>query len=293
VTQPADIGHCDAAAAIATFREAACHNHEEPHRDGAILRLPAYGQAVMTGDLHGHLKNLEKLCKYAMLDRVHARHVILHELIHADLEALADVDHSHELLLAAAAYKCAHPEQVHFLQSNHELAQLTGYLIAKNGRVVCEEYDSAVYAAYGEDKAADVLDAMKDFIASFPIAIRTESRVWMSHSLPSVGEMQEFDAGVFTRPMTREGLEACRTTFRLVWGRRYTQAHIDALADLLDVDVFITGHQPQDQGFAHVHNRLIILASNHSHGTFLPFDLSKRNTPEQLVSNIRKFVEVA
>ncbi len=293
MTRPADIGHCDAAAAIATFTEAARHNHDEPHRDGSILRLPAYGQAVMTGDLHGHMKNLEKLRKYAMLGRVHARHVILHELIHADLEALTDVDHSHELLLAAAEYKCAHPEQVHFLQSNHELAQLTGYLIAKNGRIVCEEYDSAVRAAYSEDKADDVLEAMKEFIASFPIAIRTDSGVWMSHSLPSVGDLQEFDTGVFERPVTRAELATCRTTFKLVWGRRYTQPHIDALAEMLGVDVFLTGHQPQEQGYAFVFDRLIILASNHNHGTFLPFDLSKRHTPEQLVANIRKFVEIA
>ncbi len=293
MTQPTHTGHCDAAAAIATFAEAACHNREEAHRDGCILRLPAYGQLVMTGDLHGHMKNFDKLRKYAMLDRAHARHVVLHEMIHADLDALADVDDSHELLLAAAEYKCEYPEQVHFLQSNHELAQLTGYLIAKNSRIVCEEYDSAVRAAYGNGKADDVLEAMKDFIASFPIAIRTENRVWMSHSLPSVSDMEEFDASIFAQPMTREGLETCRTTFRLVWGRRYSQPHIDALAELLDADVFITGHQPQDQGFAHVLDRLIILASNHNHGTFLPFDLSKQNTAEQLVSNIRKFVEVA
>lgn len=293
MTQPAHTGHCDAAAAIATFTEAARHNHDDPRRDGSILRLPAYGQAVMTGDLHGHMKNLEKLRKYAMLDRAHARHVVLHEMIHADLDAPTDTDPSHELLLAAAKYKCEYPEQVHFLQSNHELAQLTGYLIAKNGRIVCEEYDSAVRAAYGGDKADDVLEAMKEFIASFPVAIRTESRVWLSHSLPSVDDMDEFDPSILTRPMTRENLATCRTTFKLVWGRRYTQQHIHALAELLDVDVFITGHQPQEQGFAHVLDRLIILASNHNHGTFLPFDLSKRCTPEQLVANIRKFVEVA
>jgi len=39
-------------------------------------------------------------------------------------------------------------------------------------------------------------------------------------------------------------------------------------------------------------DRLIILASDHNHGTFLPFDLSKTADAEHLIQNIRKFVAV-
>jgi hypothetical protein len=283
----------DADAAIAIFEEAATLNLEDHYREGCILRLPAYGQAVMTGDLHGHRKNFEKLQKYAMLDRVRARHVVLHEIIHAEPASLAEQDHSHEVLLAAAKYKCDFPEQVHFMQSNHELSQLTGYLIAKNGRGVIQAFNEAVATAYGKPQAGGVLAAINAFIASFPIAIRTENRIWLSHSLPNVHNMDEFDLGVFGRSLTREELAANRTVFHLVWGRRHTQAHIDALADALDVDVFITGHQPQDTGFKLVFDRLIILASDHNHGSFLPFDLAKQRSAEELLDAVRKFVAVA
>ncbi|MFQ5429786.1 MAG: metallophosphoesterase [Phycisphaerae bacterium] len=283
----------DAQAAIAAFSEAARLNLNDPYRDGCVLRMPGYGQVVMTGDLHGHTRNLEKLQKYAMLDRAQARHVVLHELIHADLEKPTDIDHSHDLLLRAARYKCSFPDQVHFLQSNHELAQLTGYLIAKNGRVVIREFNAAVEAAYGASAGGDVLAAINEFIASFPLAVRTENRIWLSHSLPNVYDMDEFDPGVFARPLSREELHTNRTVFTLVWGRRHTSEHIEALAGELDVDVFIIGHQPQESGFAVLFDRLIILASNHNHGTFLPIDLSKPHTAADLVANIRKFVEVA
>jgi len=283
----------DAATAIATFEEAARLNAEDPYRDGCILRLPAYGQAVMTGDLHGHRKNFEKLQKYAMLDRVRARHVVLHEIIHAEPASIGEPDHSHEVMLAAAKYKCDFPEQVHFMQSNHELSQLTGYLIAKNGRGVIQAFNEAIALAYGKPQAGRVLEAINSFIASFPVAIRTENRIWMSHSLPNVHNMDEFDLSVFQRPLSREELARNRTVFHLVWGRRHTQAHIDALADALDVDVFINGHQPQDTGFALVFNRLIILASDHNHGTFLPFDLSKQRSAEEMIDAVRKFVAVA
>lgn len=283
----------DAARAIDTYRQAARFNIEDPFRDGSIVRLPPYGQAVMTGDLHGNQKNLAKLQKYAVLDRRAARHVILHEMVHAELPQVGAVDHSHQLLLEAALYKTAFPEQVHFLQSNHELSQLTGYPIAKNGKAVVDEFNQAVETAYGSARAPEVLSAIDEFIASFPLAVRTETGVWMSHSLPNISAMGTFDAGVFQRELTRAELEVSKTVFDLVWGRNHNQDHIDRLAELLDAEIFITGHQPQEEGYLHCFERLIILASDHNHGTFLPFDLSKPHTVEHLVRNIRKFVAVA
>ena len=282
----------DAAKAIDIFMKAAQLNREESLRDGAIVRLPAYGQAVMTGDLHGHRKNFEKLTKYAMLDRVAARHVILHEMVHAELDSRY-IDHSHELLLTAAQYKIEYPEQVHFLQSNHELAQLTGYPIAKNGRAVIEDFNTSVELAYGEARAADVLASMNEFIASFALAILTQNRVWMSHSLPNSYDMDKFDVSIFKRPLTLDDLKNNATIFNLVWGRRHNREQLEKLGEMLGADVFITGHQPQEMGFTMLFDKLIILASEHNHGTFLPFDLSKPQTAEELVRNIRKFVAIA
>lgn len=284
--------HFDASRAVEAFREAARLNRECPLRLGSIVRLPGYGQAVMTGDIHGHKKNFEKLRQYAMLDRAPARHVILHEMVHAEKHGDA-LDHSHEVLLLAAQFKCEYPEQVHFLQSNHELAQFTGYPIAKNGRLVINDYNDAVAVAYGGDKAEDVLAAMNEFIASFALAVVTQNRVWMSHSLPNIHDMDEFDVSVFQRDLSPADLRVNKTAFHLVWGRRHTREQLDQLADALDVDIFITGHQPQEMGFTVEFDRLIILASDHNHGTFLPFDLSRPQTVDDLVKNVRKFVAIA
>lgn len=282
----------DADAAVAAFQKAAALNREDPFRKGSMLHLPGYGQVVMTGDLHGHEKNFEKLLRYAMLDRTPARHIILHEIVHRDLIARTDIDTSHELLLKAAECKCEFPDQVHFLQSNHELAQLTGYLIAKNGRVVIEEFNTAVEGAYGASRRNDVLMAINEFIASFPIAVRTANRVWLSHSLPNAHDMDEFDLGLFQRDLSPADLQSNRTLFNLVWGRRHTQDQINKLANSLDVEAFIVGHQPQEMGATLAFERVIILASNHSHGMFLPFDLSKPRSAEDLMAAARKFVEI-
>lgn len=284
--------HFDAGRAVSTFREAAKLNLSEPTRQGSVVRLPGYGQVVMTGDLHGNKKNFAKLTKYAMLERTPARHVILHEMVHAEKQGDA-IDPSHELIYLAAQYKCEFPEQVHFLQSNHELAQLTGYPIAKNGRLVLNDFNDSVAMAYGGDRSAEVLDAMNEFIASFALAAVTENGVWMSHSLPSIHDMPTFDPEVFGRAVTLDDLRDNKTIFNLVWGRRHTAEQLAQLAETLGVQIFITGHQPQEMGFAVEFDRLIILASDHNHGVFLPFDLSKPLTVEDLVHNLRKFVAIA
>lgn len=281
----------DARQAADTFRAAAKLNLQDPLLRGATLHLPGYGQAVMTGDLHGNVKNFEKLKTYAMLDRAPARHVILHEMVHAERSGNGG-DDSHELLLLVARYKCAFPDQVHFLQSNHELAQFTGYPIAKNGRLVVEAYNEAVLRAYGAPQGNDVLVAMNEFIASFALAARSENGVWMSHSLPNMNEMDEFDYAVFDRPVTPDDLRTDRSLFNLVWGRRQTEEQLEAMAERLGVSIFITGHQPQEMGYCVLFDRLIILASDHNHGVFLPFDLARPQNVEVMVRNIRKFVAV-
>ncbi len=283
--------HFDPSAAVTAFREAARLNNEDPHRQGGIIRLPAYGQCVMTGDLHGHVKNFEKLQRYAMLDRAPARHVILHEMVHAEKRGDA-IDHSHELLLLAAKYKCEFPEQVHFLQSNHELAQFTGYPIAKNGRLVLNDYNDSVAMAYGGERADEVLRAMNEFIGSFPLAVITPNRIWMSHSLPNACDMDDFDLTVFQRVPTPEDLQYNKSIFNLVWGRNQTTEQLEAFGQAVGADIFMTGHQPQEMGYTVEFDRLIILASDHNHGSFLPFDLSKPQTVEELVKNIRKFVAI-
>src|SRR5262249_20716407 len=191
-------------------------------------------------------------------------------------------------------FKCRFPEQVHFLQSNHEMAQLTGQRISKGGRDVVEEFNESVIDAYGGMDGMAMLEAIRTMIASYPLAARTMNRVWLSHSLPNDRDMTYFDPGVVNRtdfgPLDRnEG----GSVYSLVWGRQHTPKLLAELAEAWDVDLFITGHQPQEQGYEVVHNRLIILASEHNHGTFLPFDLSRPQTIESLTGNIRKFVEVA
>jgi hypothetical protein len=79
----------------------------------------------------------------------------------------------------------------------------------------------------------------------------------------------------------------------LVWGRYQTAEELGSLRDLLDADFFICGHQPQETGYDVLHQCMIILASDHNHGVFLPIDLSKPATLDSLTSNIRPLAAIA
>ena len=235
----------DATRAAKTYREAARLNREDPLLEGSLLTFPDYGQVVMTGDLHGHRRNFDKLERYCDLEHYGARHVLLHEIIHEEVESLTAHDTSHEVLLKAAEWKCEFPDQVHFLLSNHELAQVNRHEITKNGRVVTMDFEEGILDTFGAGGHA-VLQAVDTFIRSFPLAGRTPNRVLLSHSLPGPRELPSFDASMLSRCPTAEDLADRGSAHSLVWGRYHTEAAIVALAELLDVDFFICGISPRN-----------------------------------------------
>ncbi len=73
----------------------------------------------------------------AALDRHPERHLVLQELIHGPLSYPGDGgDRSHQLLDVVAALKCQYPDRAHLILGNHELSELTGRVIGKDGETL-------------------------------------------------------------------------------------------------------------------------------------------------------------
>lgn len=282
----------DAKEAVDALQGAAAAIREDPNRSGSLLSFGSAGQLVLTGDMHGNMRNFEKLERFCNLKRSPGRSVILHELVHQEIDSPGKLDLSIDLLVRAAKWKVEFPDNVFFLQSNHELAQLRGQEITKGGRSVLEDFEAGVAHRFG--RATDqILAAVNEYIAALPLAAKTASGVMICHSLPDPLLMESFDTTVFDRNPTPTDLAPGGPAYSLVWGRFHSPQAVEYFAYRLNVEQFVVGHTPQEFGYAVVGRRLLILASDHNHGSFLPLELSRKHTIEELEATIRKFAGVA
>lgn len=274
------------------LREAGDLLREDPGRRGSTIHFGGAGQLVATGDMHGNLRNFDKLQRFCALDRNPGRSVLLHELVHEDIDWPDQADLSIDLLVRAAKWKCDFPDNVFMIQSNHELAQLRGQEITKGGRSVLEDFGRGVRLRYG-DRTDDILEAVNAYVAALPLAARCENGVFIAHSLPEPITLDLYDIGLFDRDPTPEELAPGGTAYSLVWGRFHSPEVVERFAKRLGVECFVIGHTPQEEGYAVIGKRLIIIASDHNHGVFVPIDLARKYTSEDLAAAARKFVSVA
>ena len=267
-------------------------NSADKFRRGNVVHLPAEGELIITGDLHGHRRNFERVVAMADLANHPDRHVLLQEIIHGGPEDSKGGCLSYKLLFDVVRYKVSFPDQVHIIMGNHDTAFINDSEVMKDGK----EMNRAMRAALDREfprASAQIKLAMKEFLFSEPLAVRCENRIWMSHSLPGDHFAGQFDPEVLHRPLKIGDVVRPGSIYLLTWGRKHSQALLDSMAKLLDIDIFVLGHQPQEQGWNRAGKNLIILASNHNHGCVLPIELAKSYTIEQLIELIVPLASVS
>jgi len=260
-------------------------NHTDKFRRGNVICLPGAGSLVISGDIHGHRRNFERLVAKADLANHPDRHIILQEIIHGGPEDAEGGCLSYQLLFDAIRLKLRFTDQVHFIMGNHDTACICSTEVMKNGKEMNRAMASALDREFRQ-ASPDVRLAIRQFLFSQPLAARSGNRMWISHSLPNDRCVDLFDHRIFDRELQIADCDRPGSAYLLTWGRRHSQATLDRMAKLLDVDVFILGHQPQTQGWCKAGENLIILACDHNHGCLLEVDLSKPYTAATLVDLI-------
>jgi hypothetical protein len=277
---------------LETFQAATEENQLDPLRDQQVIRLPAEGELWIAGDIHDNRTNFRKITIAADLGSNPQRHLILQELIHGDHYDDKGCEGSWETLYRAAELKCDFPNQVHFLFANHDLAQIHGEGIMKAGQSVCEAFTAGIKRDFG-DRATAMNVQITEFLLSIPIAARTASGIFFSHSMPTDEQMDAFDYTIFDRPLGGEDYQRRKgPVYQLIWGRGITPAGVDKFLEKVDAKMIVTGHQPQENGYLANGEKHLIIASDHNQGVFLPIDLSKEYTMDELVENLTKFVAI-
>jgi hypothetical protein len=257
----------------------------DKYRRGNVIHLPAEGNLIITGDIHGHRRNFERMVNYADLDNNPDRHIVLQEIIHGGPEDSNGGCLSYQLLFEAVRYKLSFPDRVHIIMGNHDTAWINNSEVMKDGREMNRAMREAMEREF-EQTCDDVILVMRQFLFSQPLAVRCENRIWISHSLPSDRYLKKFNPKILGKKLKINDVVRPGSAYLLTWGRNHSQKLLDKMADMLDVDIFILGHQPQEQGWTQAGDNLIIIASNHSHGCLIPIDLAKSYTVEQLIDSI-------
>jgi hypothetical protein len=188
---------------------------------------------------------------------------------------------------------------VHAILANHELAQVTGAGIIKDGVKVVEAFNEGVEYAFG-DEAGSVQAAIAEFIYSMPLALRCDCRtpdgrelaILVAHSIPSTALMARFDATVLARDLTPEDYEPRKGAAHLmVWGRGYDAEQLEDLVERWGVNLFILGHERADNGVLFIPPCAVVLNSDHERGVYLPIDLSNPPRAERAAAMVVPLAE--
>lgn len=287
------------AAGAAANRSAKC-------RVGSIDRITGPGTLIATGDLHDNPIHFARLVEVAGMGGVDGevetsgatagspdhsifsspRHLLLHEIIHPD-HLINGIDFSYRALVKVADLKARFPEHVHVVLGNHELSQIAGAGIVKDGVRVVEAFNAGIEHMFGGGADA-VHEAIRDFVRSMPLALRCvtpKGDILCAHSVPPAAIMQRFDPSVLSRDLTEEDYEPRHgAAYLMVWGRGYDAELLEDLVERWGVNMFILGHEKVEQGAMFVPPNALVLNSDHARGVYVPIDLENPPRAEEAVA---------
>jgi hypothetical protein len=284
---------------IALFRQAAAANRATPSRRGNVIEIGPPGSSVpaapegaddvmLTGDLHGHRRNLQMICNIASLETQPRRHLVLQEVCHGGpTYPQTGGCMSHVTVEDIARLKVQFPDRVHFLLGNHELAELTDYPIQKSRQMLNLLFRIGLQQMYGDDSER-VRDALVEFLATSPLAVRIAHGVFVCHSIPEGVDSRPFDRTIFDRPLDPLEFYERGDIFQLVWGRDHRPSNARAFAEMMDAQVLVNGHEPCDAGYSVPNAHQVILDCCGDIACYVVLPTGRHWTQAEVVERVRR-----
>ncbi len=271
---------------LATIRKATELMRSTPGRSGSVIALDDADEVMVVGDLHGNLPAFRQALAISALDQHPRRHLVLQELVHEINKNDDDrPDRSHRLVDLVSALKCQYPQRVHLILGNHELSELTGRIIGKDGHALNLRFRQGMELAYGA-RTHDVYEAYLVLFAALPLAVRTPNRVFVCHTLPDARYLDDLDLALLHADhWPEEAMKRGGTIYALTWGRDTTPETADRFAAMVDADWFVTGHQPCDEGFRQANHRQIIVDGTNPYPAYCLFPAHEAVTIASLLKS--------
>jgi hypothetical protein len=281
----------DVAELIARMERATEANFCTMGRAGStvVLDRSLADEVMITGDLHGHRENFERILRTADLAHHPGRHLVLQEVCHGGPVYPQDGGcMSHLLLEEIARLVIEYPDRIHFLLGNHELAELSDYPIQKNRRMLNLVFRIGMQHRYGSH-ATKVRESYCPFLRSCPLAIRLPGGVFLSHSIPERTDQRGFDAALFKRSLKKAEYQRHEgPLFDMVWGRDYRPENARAFAQAVDAKVLINGHEPCETGYFVPNEYQIIIDCCGDNACYVIVPTDREYTQAEIVGKIRR-----
>ncbi len=272
---------------LTTIRKATDFCRSMLGRRGRVVHLIDATEVMAVGDLHGNLGNFQRVLKIADLGSHPRRHLVMQELIHGRFTYPDGSDKSHQAVDLWCALKCQFPTRVHYLPGNHELSQWTNRMIGKGDLDLNASFRDGVRAAYGV-RGDEVYAAYLALFAVLPVAVRTPTRVFLSHSLPSAGVLANLDLALLDRDgHDTADLAPGGLVYSIVWGRDTSAENVAAYLQKVDADLLVSGHVPCDAGFAVPNDCQVILDSLDAPAAYCLFPADRPITLADLVNCVK------
>jgi len=247
------------------------------------------GDVVVVGDLHGNRVNFIRLLKAADLEHHPNRHLILQEAVHGGPNSPQGGCLSYILFEGLAALKAKHPDRVHVLVANHDLAEHMGQVIFKNGTHLNQAFDQGMAEAYGE-RREEVRQWYRRLIESLVVACRTRYGLFISHSTPDGTSLASFDVGLFDHDRLSEDIYRGSSLYNLVWGRDYRPETADRFAELVGAELFLVSHTPCPRGYEVPNHRHLVIQSHDEAACYVHLPLERPLTQAQLLTWLRRLL---
>ena len=245
---------------------------EEPVADGVLPLLFAADRAD-----HLEREILPRLAagEIVVTDRYYASSLAYQSLV----SPLAEV----------ARLKVEYPDRVHLLMGNHEMSELTGQEILKGGVCLNILFRQALINKYGEEHADGIRTAMLKFFRSWPLAIRTENRIFICHSTPPAKHIRHYSTRWFRQDTESLWTERNRKMlYLLLWSREYDPKAAKQFAGRVDADVLLVGHKSCPKGWDVPNDTHIIIDCKDHRAHLISFDLTLPYTHEELSQRLER-----
>jgi len=153
--------------------------------------------------------------------------------------------------------------------------------VMKDGMNLTERFNLNLRLQF-HGEADSVLQAFVDFVRSMPLAAITVTGLLFTHSLPVTANLPTFDFNILRRPIVEADYLRTGSVYQLIWGRKQTPDVLQAISRKWWADIFVCGHQQQDEGFGIVPPNMLIIDSSHNQGVLLHVELAKAYTVNDL-----------